>query len=74
MVELLVQYGADIHRRRADGRTAHTLAELHGIARSRSGCWRTGRKTSGPRWSGLFRRVRVAIVSARRRCCARGRS
>jgi ankyrin repeat protein len=30
MVELLVQFGADIHRRRADGRTAHTLAELHG--------------------------------------------
>ena len=30
MVEMLVQHGADIHRRRADGRTAHTLAELHG--------------------------------------------
>ena len=30
MVELLVQYGADIAQRRADGRTAHTLAELHG--------------------------------------------
>ena len=30
MIELLVQYGADIHQRRADGRTAHTLAELHG--------------------------------------------
>jgi hypothetical protein len=30
MVELLVAHGADIHRRRADGRTAHTLAELHG--------------------------------------------
>jgi ankyrin repeat protein len=30
MVELLVRHGADIHRRRADGRTAHTLAELHG--------------------------------------------
>ena len=30
MTELLVKHGADIHRRRADGRTAHTLAELHG--------------------------------------------
>jgi ankyrin repeat protein len=30
MVELLVYHGADIHRRRADGRTPHTLAELHG--------------------------------------------
>jgi hypothetical protein len=30
MVELLVHHGADIHQRRADGRTAHTLAELHG--------------------------------------------
>lgn len=30
MAELLVRHGADIHRRRADGRTAHTLAELHG--------------------------------------------
>jgi ankyrin repeat protein len=30
MIELLVKHGADIHRRRADGRTAHTLAELHG--------------------------------------------
>ena len=30
MIELLVRHGADIHQRRADGRTAHTLAELHG--------------------------------------------
>jgi ankyrin repeat protein len=30
MIELLVRHGADIDRRRADGRTAHTLAELHG--------------------------------------------
>jgi Ankyrin repeats (3 copies) len=30
MVELLVQRGADIHRRRADGRTPHTVAELQG--------------------------------------------
>jgi len=30
MVELLVNHGADIHRRRADGRTAHTVAALHG--------------------------------------------
>lgn len=30
MVELLVDHGADIHLRRADGRTAHTLAALHG--------------------------------------------
>jgi ankyrin repeat protein len=30
MVELLVRHGADIHQRRADGRTAHTLATLHG--------------------------------------------
>jgi ankyrin repeat protein len=30
MVELLVHHGADILRRRADGRTAHTQAELHG--------------------------------------------
>lgn len=29
-VELLVQHGADIHKRRADGRTAYTLAELYG--------------------------------------------
>src|SRR5262249_1215972 len=30
VVELLVSHGADIHRRRSDGRTAHTLAALHG--------------------------------------------
>jgi ankyrin repeat protein len=30
MIELLVHHGADIHRRRTDGRTAHTVAELHG--------------------------------------------
>jgi hypothetical protein len=30
MVELLIQHGADISRPRADGRTPHTLAELHG--------------------------------------------
>ncbi|MGH9608732.1 MAG: ankyrin repeat domain-containing protein [Bryobacteraceae bacterium] len=30
MIELLVEHGADIHQRRHDGRTAHTLAELHG--------------------------------------------
>jgi len=30
MMELLVQHGADIHLRRTDGRTALTLAELHG--------------------------------------------
>jgi ankyrin repeat protein len=30
MIELLVQHGADPLRRRADGRTPHTLAELHG--------------------------------------------
>ncbi|HET7217246.1 MAG TPA: ankyrin repeat domain-containing protein [Vicinamibacterales bacterium] len=30
MVELLVRHGADPRRRRADGRTPHTLAELHG--------------------------------------------
>lgn len=30
MVELLVEHGAAIHQRRADGRTAYTLAELHG--------------------------------------------
>ena len=30
VVELLVSRGADIHHRRSDGRTAHTLAALHG--------------------------------------------
>jgi hypothetical protein len=30
MVELLVRHGADVSLRRADGRTPHTLAELHG--------------------------------------------
>jgi ankyrin repeat protein len=30
MVELLVKHGADIHQRRTDGRTAHTIAQLHG--------------------------------------------
>ncbi len=30
MVERLVQHGADVSRRRADGATPHTLAELHG--------------------------------------------
>lgn len=30
MIELLVHHGADIHRRRADGHTAHTLAALYG--------------------------------------------
>lgn len=32
MVELLVRHGADPSRRRADGRTPHTLAALHGNA------------------------------------------
>ncbi len=32
MLELLVSHGADIKQRRADGRTAHTVAELHGNA------------------------------------------
>lgn len=30
MVELLVSHGADIHQRRSDGRTAYTVAALHG--------------------------------------------
>ena len=30
MVELLVRHGANIHQQRRDGRTAHTLAALHG--------------------------------------------
>ena len=30
MVEAIVGHGADIHQRRADGRTAHTVAALHG--------------------------------------------
>lgn len=30
MAELLVSHGADVNKRRTDGRTAHTLAELHG--------------------------------------------
>ena len=29
-VELLIAHGADVHRRRPDGRTAYTLAALHG--------------------------------------------
>ena len=32
MVERLVRHGADVSRRRADGSTPHTLAELHGNA------------------------------------------
>ena len=32
MVELLVSHRADIHQRRSDGRTAHTVAALHGNA------------------------------------------
>lgn len=30
LVELLLRHGADVRRRRADGRTPHTLAELYG--------------------------------------------
>jgi ankyrin repeat protein len=30
MVELLVSHGADIHQRRSDGRTPHTIAALYG--------------------------------------------
>src|SRR4029453_17390421 len=30
MMEMLAQHGADLHQRRSDGRTALTLAELHG--------------------------------------------
>jgi Ankyrin repeats (many copies)/Ankyrin repeats (3 copies) len=30
MVDLLLRHGADAHRRRGDGSTPHTLAELHG--------------------------------------------
>jgi ankyrin repeat protein len=30
MMELLAQHGVDLHQRRTDGRTALTLAELHG--------------------------------------------
>jgi ankyrin repeat protein len=37
MVERLVQHGADVSRRRADGSTPHTLAELHG--NSESAAW-----------------------------------
>ena len=32
VVERLVRYRADVSRHRADGATAHTLAELHGNA------------------------------------------
>jgi ankyrin repeat protein len=32
MVDRLVQHGADVHRRRGDGATPHTLAELQGNA------------------------------------------
>lgn len=32
MTELLVEHGADIHKRRSDGQTAHTIAALHGNA------------------------------------------
>ncbi len=30
MIDLLVEHGADVQRRRADGRTAYAVAELHG--------------------------------------------
>jgi ankyrin repeat protein len=33
MAELLVRHGANIHRRRADGRTAYTLAKMQGNLR-----------------------------------------
>ena len=41
LMELLVRHGADLHQRRRDGRTAHTLAELHGNhGRSLAACAR----------------------------------
>ena len=63
------EHGADPLRRRADGCTPHTLAELHGnhddrgVARSR-----TARRTSFRRSSGSSPPARAAIAPAPTRC------
>jgi ankyrin repeat protein len=44
MVELLVSHGADIHQRRPDGRSAHTLAALHGNSETAEWLLRHGAK------------------------------
>ena len=62
MVERLVQHGADVSRRRADGAPPHTLAELHGNPDIARGCWRTARRTSSRRSSVSSRPARAPIA------------
>ena len=69
MIDLLVEHGANPHRRRSDGCTAHTLAELHGnhdIA-SKAG-HRLARRTSSRRSNGSSRRARAEMVPPQPRC------
>src|SRR5215472_3609561 len=65
MVELLVHYGADIHRRREDGRTAHTVAALHGNEDIAMWLVAHGQRTSSPCWNTLCRPVHVGTGCAR---------
>jgi ankyrin repeat protein len=70
MVELLVRHGADIHRRRKDGRTAHTLAELHGNADVAAWLLAHGAKDDFLHWSASSPLANAVIVRALRRCFA----
>ena len=72
MIDLLVRHGADVNRRRADGRTAHTLAELHGngaVAARLAGA--RGRATSCRRSSASSPRALAAIARGRPPCSRR---
>jgi ankyrin repeat protein len=68
MVERLLRNGADVLRHRADGATAHTLAELHGNTDIAACRLRTGRTTNCLRSTVLQLPVLARIAWARRAC------
>ncbi len=68
MVELLVRHGADPMRRRTDGRTPHTLAELHGNHDIAERLLAHGARTSFRRSNDSSPRARAAIAPAAERC------
>ena len=66
MVERLVEHGADVSRRRADGATPHTLAELHGNPRDRRVAARARRRRRAVAARTLHRRLRARRSSGGR--------
>ena len=73
LAEELVTRGADISRRRADGRTPYAVAELNGNARSPPGCSHTARPATFRARTGWSRRAAAAIELPRKRCSRRTR-